>query len=51
MNDITNRRALLLINPKARRGQESLAPVVERLEAGGLRVSVETFEALPEIAR
>ncbi|RUV55882.1 lipid kinase, partial [Mesorhizobium sp. M5C.F.Ca.IN.020.14.1.1] len=51
MNDITNRRALLLVNPKARRGQESIAPVVERLEAGGLRVSVETFEALPEIAR
>jgi YegS/Rv2252/BmrU family lipid kinase len=41
----------LLRNPKARRGQESLEPVLQRLEAGGLDVTVETFEALPEIAR
>lgn len=50
-NTATAKRALLLINPKARRGQESLAPVVERLQTGGLAVNVEAFEALPEIAR
>lgn len=45
------KRALLLRNPKARRGQESIAPLLERLRDGGLDVAVETFEALPEIAR
>ena len=47
----TRRRALLLRNPKARRGQEEIGPVLRRLEDGGLDVRVETFEALPEIAR
>ncbi len=42
---------MLLLNPKARRGQEMIAPIVERLERGRLSVTVETFEALPEIAR
>ncbi len=42
---------MLLLNPKARRGQEMIAPIVERLEQGRLSVTVETFEALPEIAR
>lgn len=51
MNKIITRRALLLINPKARRGRESIEPVIERLRDGGLSVSVEPFEALPEIAR
>ncbi|CCV08489.1 conserved hypothetical protein [Mesorhizobium metallidurans STM 2683] len=51
MNVSTKRRALLVLNPKARCGQEAIAPVVQRLEAGGLSVTVETFEALPEIAR
>jgi diacylglycerol kinase (ATP) len=51
MNQTTRKRALLLRNPKARRGQESLAPILQRLEAGGIDVTVETFEALPEIAR
>ena len=51
MSGFTQKRALLLLNPKARRGEESITPVVERLEAGGLSVTVETFEALPEIAR
>lgn len=51
MNKTTTRRALLLVNPKARRGQESIEPVVERLRHGGLAVTVEPFEALPEIAR
>ncbi|WP_200834992.1 lipid kinase [Phyllobacterium salinisoli] len=45
------RRALLLVNPKARRGQESAAPVIERLKSGGMTVTVEPFEALPDIAR
>ncbi|KXF75732.1 lipid kinase [Paramesorhizobium deserti] len=48
---IIARRALLLVNPKARRGQESITPVVKRLERGGLTVNIEPFEALPEIAR
>lgn len=51
MSQSTPKRALLLRNPKARRGQESIAPVLQRLESGGLAVAVETFEALPEIAR
>ncbi|MFN3673434.1 MAG: lipid kinase [Bosea sp. (in: a-proteobacteria)] len=45
------KRALLLRNPKARRGQESIDPLLQRLAAGGLNVTVETFEALPELAR
>ncbi|TSJ61133.1 lipid kinase [Starkeya sp. 3C] len=48
---MTRRRALLLRNPKARRGQEEIGPVIRGLEDGGLDVRVETFEALPEIAR
>ena len=44
-------RALLLVNPKARRGGEAIKPVIERLESGGIAVTVEPFEALPEIAR
>ena len=45
------RRALLLLNPKARRGQEPIRPILKQLEAGGISVHVEAFEALPEIAR
>ncbi|CAN7734746.1 lipid kinase [Mesorhizobium amorphae] len=51
MSKLAKGRALLLLNPKARRGQELIAPIVERLEGGRLSVTVETFEALPEIAR
>ena len=51
MNSPIRKRALMLRNPKARRGQESMDPILQRLEAGGLDVTVETFEALPEIAR
>jgi diacylglycerol kinase (ATP) len=51
MNAPIRRRALLLRNPKARRGGESMDAVLDRLEEGGLKVTVETFEALPEIAR
>lgn len=50
MSKLATRRALLLLNPKARRGQELIAPIVGRLERGRLSVTVETFEALPEIA-
>lgn len=46
-----NKSALFLANPKARRGSESLQPVIERLKQGGLDVIVEPFEALPELAR
>lgn len=45
------RRALLLVNPKARRGRESLDAIVTRLQAGGVDSTVESFFALPEIAR
>lgn len=45
------RRGLLLVNPRARRGGEAIGPLVARLEAGGIAVTVEPFDALPEIAR
>lgn len=48
---VMGRRALLLRNPGARRGGEALDAVLQRLEAGGLSVTVENFDALPEIAR
>ncbi|RUZ10741.1 lipid kinase, partial [Mesorhizobium sp. M7A.F.Ca.CA.001.09.1.1] len=41
MSKLAKRRALLLLNPKARRGQELIAPIVERLERGRLSVTVE----------
>lgn len=46
-----SKRALVLVNPKARRGTEAIEPLTQRLEAGGLAVTVEPFDALPEIAR
>ncbi|HWK63931.1 MAG TPA: lipid kinase [Rhizobiaceae bacterium] len=51
MSQLPSKRALLLRNPKARRGQESITPLLQRLESGGIGVTVETFDALPEIAR
>jgi len=45
------KRALLLVNPHARRGRESIDAVVGRLHRGGLDVTIEPFSALPEIAR
>jgi len=45
------KRALVLRNPKARRGQETLDGPLQQLEQGGIDVTIETFEALPEIAR
>lgn len=47
----TTRRALLLRNPKSRRGGEPIEPVLRRLEQGGIATTLETFEHLPEIAR
>ena len=51
MDHSVHRRALLLRNTKARRGQESMTPVLECLRRGGLDVSLESFDSLPEIAR
>jgi diacylglycerol kinase (ATP) len=45
------KKTLLLVNPKARRGTESLDAVIGRLHKGGLDVTVEPFSALPEIGR
>lgn len=45
------KRALVLINPKARRGGEAIDSVVGRLHKGGLDLTIEPFDALPEIAR
>jgi len=45
------KRALFLINTKARRGGEPVEPILARLRAGGLDVVVEPFDALPELAR
>lgn len=45
------RRALVLFNPKARRGSEAHDAVTARLRAGGLALRVEPFDTLPEIAR
>lgn len=48
---VRGKRALLLVNPKARRGSEAIEPILNRLTTGGLNVTIEKFEALPEIAR
>jgi len=45
------KRALLLINPRARRGGEAIDSVIGRLHKGGLDLTIEPFDALPEIAR
>jgi YegS/Rv2252/BmrU family lipid kinase len=47
----SGKRVLLLHNAKARQGDGALEPVYNKLEAGGLVVTVEPFENLPEIAR
>ena len=43
------RRALMLVNPNARRGAQALE-VVERLAAGGVDVAVERFETASEVS-
>jgi diacylglycerol kinase (ATP) len=45
------KRALVLVNPKARKGGEAIDSVVGRLHKGGLDLTIEPFDALPEIAR
>jgi YegS/Rv2252/BmrU family lipid kinase len=47
---IARRRALMLVNPNARRGTAALDPVVGRLEAGGIEVSIERFETPDEVS-
>lgn len=44
------RRALMLINPNARRGSDSLTPIIARLKQGGIDVSVERFETPGEVS-
>lgn len=50
MTETPRRRALMLINPNARRGSESLAPVISRLEAGGIGVQAERFQTPEEVS-
>jgi YegS/Rv2252/BmrU family lipid kinase len=38
MTDLNTRRALLLINKRARRGSESYEPIVEKLRQGGIKI-------------
>ncbi len=44
------RRALMLVNPHARRGSGALAPVIERLAKGGVDAVVERFETPDEVS-
>jgi diacylglycerol kinase (ATP) len=44
------RRALMLVNPNARRGTEALETVISRLEQGGIDVVVERFETPDEVS-
>lgn len=44
------RRALMLVNPRARRGTTALDPVISRLQNGGIDVSVEKFESPDEVS-
>lgn len=43
------RRALVLVNPKARRGGEAVEPALERLRAAGMEVLAEEFSGPDEI--
>jgi YegS/Rv2252/BmrU family lipid kinase len=42
-------RALLLVNPHSRRGDQGVDAVIARLEAGGIRVIKDTFSAPEEV--
>ena len=44
------RRALMLVNPNARRGGEALEPVIERLARGGVDAVIERFETPDEVS-
>lgn len=50
MNTTTKKRALFLINPKARRGRENIEPVLERLRSR-LEVAVEPLDTLTNQSR
>ncbi|MGV3490749.1 MAG: lipid kinase [Devosia sp.] len=44
------RKALMLVNPNARRGTAALEPVIARLEQGGISVAVERFNSPHEVS-
>jgi YegS/Rv2252/BmrU family lipid kinase len=44
------RRALMLVNPRARRGAAVLDPIVQRLAAGGIDAVIERFETPEEVS-
>lgn len=44
------RRALMLVNPNARRGTAALEPVLDRLRAGGVDAVVERFNTPDEVS-
>ncbi|CAN7206805.1 MULTISPECIES: lipid kinase [unclassified Devosia] len=44
------RRALMLVNPNARRGSEAIEPVIERLAQGGVDAVVERFDTPDEVS-
>ncbi len=46
----SRRRALMLINPNARRGSDALDTVIARLERGGIDVTVERFQIPDEVS-
>lgn len=47
---IPPRKALMLVNPNARRGTAALDPVVARLEHGGISVAIERFNSPDEVS-
>lgn len=50
-SDAPPRRALLLLNPNARRGSEGISPVIDRLRAGGIDLREETMNSPEETSR
>lgn len=44
------RRALMLVNPNARRGSEALEPIIEHLAKGGVDAVIERFETPDEVS-
>ncbi len=44
-----NRRALVLVNPHARRGSEAIDPVIRRLEDHGIATHIEKFDDCDEL--
>lgn len=47
---LARRRALMLVNPNARRGSEGLDPVIARLAQGGVDAVIERFETPDEVS-